>query len=343
MSHSSTPEHPRGRRLQTSQKPISRTIKVLDSFMHYLELSDSKAVSLEAAQEGADHELQSPILFLHGMPTCSYLWQQVMAESVGSGRMIAVDLIGMGQSGKPDIDYSTSDHIAYLEAFIEALNLDHITLVMHAWGSVIGLDYASRHQQRIGGLAFYESHLRPALNWGMLSLPVQQMASMLSGQYASRNAIMEKNFLVEELLPVSTLGVLSEADMKVYRQAFPDPASRRPLWQYLMELPITQPDAENEAVPMISATDKLRQDTLDRIAKYSEWLQQTNIPKLMLYAVPGFITTMETVAWCKKHLKNLTCEEIEDALHLAQHSQPKYFAQLLKSWHTEIVNPAMAC
>ena len=117
---------------------------VLGSKMHYVE-----------------HGTGDPVLFLHGQPTWSYLWRNVMPEIEGRGRLIAVDLIGYGMSDKPAIDYEMADHIHYLDAFIEQLNLKNITLVIHDWGSFFGFDYARRNPDNVKGIAFMEAVLFP--------------------------------------------------------------------------------------------------------------------------------------------------------------------------------------
>src|SRR3984957_20048967 len=108
----------------------------------------------------ADTGAGDPILFLHGMPTSSYLWRNIIPHLDSLGRCIAPDLIGMGKSDKPDIEYSIFDHLKYIEKFIETLNLKNIILVVHGWGSVIGLHYAMNHEANCKGIVCYESYLR---------------------------------------------------------------------------------------------------------------------------------------------------------------------------------------
>ena len=292
----------------------SQQVKVLDSYLHYTEVGSGK-----------------PMLFLHGMPTSCYVWRKIMPEMAAQRRCIAVDLIGMGASGKPDIQYTTAQHMAYIDAFIEALQLEDITLVLHGWGSVLGFDYAKRNPQNIAGLVFYEAHVRAATDWSMLSLPVQQLASMLSHPQASKRAVIQKNFMIEELLPSALMGELQLQDIAAYRQPFTEAKSRQPLWQYLLELPLDE-QVSDDLRAVAPQVEKFRQQTLQRIMDYSAWLQQTDLPKLMLYAMPGFNTTMDTVAWCQQHLPNLTAVVIEDALHFAQESQPQAFAVALGDW-----------
>ena len=120
---------------------------------HYVDVDGSKMHYVESG-EG------DPILFVHGNPTSSYLWRNVIPHVSPVGRAIAVDLIGMGRSDKPDIDYRFFDHLKYLEAFIEALGLENVTLVLHDWGGGLGTSYARRHPDNVRGMPFTEFAIR---------------------------------------------------------------------------------------------------------------------------------------------------------------------------------------
>ena len=290
---------------ETNHPLTSKTIKVRGSDMHYLEQGEG-----------------NPILFLHGIPTSSHVWRNIMPPLSINARCIAPDLIGMGKSDKPDIDYRVFDHIDYIEDFIAALDLKNITLVLHGWGSVIGFDYASRHENNISGLAFFESHIRPTIDWEMLSLPVQQMASLLKRPGASYRAIVQQNYLVKKLLPKAIIRDVTSEEMEQYLQPFPTPESRKPLWQYIKDLPLGKgPD-----------------DIIELIARYSKWLEDTEIAKLMLYAIPGFMTTVATVQWARDNIKNLDLVGLDDVLHFAQESVPHLFAEKLREWYPKSIS-----
>lgn len=288
-------------KIQDRAELASRFIEVLGSKIHYLE-----------AGQG------DPIVFLHGMPTSSYLWRKVIPFLSDRARCIAPDLIGMGQSDKPDIEYRVFDHIRYMDHFIEKMGLDRITLVMHGWGSVLGFDIASRHPEKIKALAFYESYIRPEDDWNMLSLPVQQFASLLAPQGAGYRAVVKQNYLIEKLLPSGIIRQLSQEDMEVYRAPFRTPESRELLWQYIQDLPLGNGPA----------------DVVDLISAYSKWLCETSLPKLMFYAIPGFITTMDAVQWARTHFKQLRLESIDDGLHFAQEVYPELFGSKLQQWYS---------
>lgn len=263
-----------------------------------------------------------PMLFIHGMPTSCYLWRNIIPGLADVARCIAPDLIGMGKSDKPDIAYTVFDHIHYMETFIETLGLKNITLVLHGWGSVIGFDYARRHPDNVKALAFYESHIRPALDWNNLSLPVQQLATLLHRPGASYRAIVEQNYLINKLLPHGVLRKLSEEEMEHYREPFPTPESRKPLWQYVQDLPL----------------GASKGPVVELMKNYSAWLQHCPQPKLMFYAIPGFITTMATVQWAKENLKNIKLVEMRNELHFAQETIPDIFSAALREWYLNDIN-----
>ena len=259
-----------------------------------------------------------PLIFIHGMPTSSYLWRHIISSLSADFRCLAPDLIGMGQSGKPDIQYTTEDHIKYFSAWIDSLNLEEKPiLVMHGWGSVIGCEYARRNHDSIAGLVFYESHLRAARHWSMLALPVQQWSSeLLKHRRLSKIAVLKDNVLVNDLFPAGSLHTFTPEELAVYHQPFQTPSDRQVLWQYLQDLPL---GASSEGVS-------------DLIDAYSQWLQTSNIPKLLCFAVPGFITTIETVAWAKENIPNLELSDIGEALHFAQESAPQALSESISGW-----------
>ena len=133
----------------------SKFVEVLGSQMHYVESGEG-----------------DPVLYLHGNPTSSYLWRNVIPHTAKHNRSIAVDLIGMGKSDKPDIGYRFFDHLKYIEGFVEALGLENITLVIHDWGGGLGVSYARRHQENVQGIAFMEAVVKP-MTWAEMN-PVQK-------------------------------------------------------------------------------------------------------------------------------------------------------------------------
>jgi haloalkane dehalogenase len=285
----------------------SQYVDVYGSKMHYIEQGTG-----------------DPILFLHGMPTSAYVWRNIIPHLATLGRCIAVDLIGMGKSDKPDIEYTISDHIKYVEKFIETLGLKRVTLVMHGWGSVIGFHYAMHHEKNCKALVFYEAFLRP-LNGDELSLPFQEQLLSLQNQESHYDLIMNGSYFVDKVLPQGMLRQLTDEEMNYYREPFLKEGSGKPLKQYLHELPCGDQKGKVDKV----------------IADYSKKLTKSSLPKLLLYSVPGFITTIATVMWAKEHLSNLEMVDVGEALHFAQESNPVLMGEAISIW-LQGVEQAMA-
>lgn len=287
----------------------SNFIDVLGSKLHYV-----------------DEGKGDPIVFLHGIPTSTYLWRNIIPSLSENARCIGLDLIGLGKSDKPDIDYTISDHIEYFQAFCDALNLDNITLVMHGWGSVIGFDVAMRQPDKFKALAFLESHIMLPSERDMISLPIQEITMLLSSPDGGHDVIMNSNYYVNKVMPLGVLRPLSDKEMQAYQAPFQSPGSSRPIWQYLQELPLG--DDETEATQII--------------ARYSKELQISQLPKLMMYGIPGFLTTIEMVQWARDHLPHLTQIDIGDALHYPQESNPDAISNALKEWYGQLQKQAVA-
>lgn len=282
---------------------VSRFIEIEGSKMHYIESGQG-----------------DPVLFLHGMPASSYLWRNIIPMLSNNARCIAIDMIGMGKSAKPNIEYRVFDHIHYVNELIKTLKLKNITLVLHGWGSVIGFDYAMRHPENVKAIAFYEAHILPVTDWHALSLPVQQLATLLTSDYAEK-AIVERNYLIDKILPKAVLRKLTNEEYDNYRAPFLLEKDRKVLWQYIKDLPLGYGGPK---------------DVIALMEQYSNALQQSLVPKFMLYGMPGFITTIATVKWVKDHLPNVSFGDLHESLHFAQESQPKLFGQLLRDWYLQL-------
>ena len=276
----------------------SKYIEVLGSKMHYVEA-------------GAG----DPILLLHGIPTSCYVWRNVIPYLAPLGRCIAPDLIGFGRSEKPDIAYSVFDHIKYIEAFVDALKLKGVRLVMHGWGSVVGFAYAMSHEKNCKGLAFYEAFLRSS-NGSDISLPFQEQLMMLEDAETISDLVNNGASFIDKIIPQHAMRQLTEEEMENYREPFLEEGAGRPILQYLKELP---------QGPNSSKVDALIED-------YSKKLTKSKLPKLMLYSVPGFITTIATVMWAKDNLPNLEIVDLGEELHLAQESNPQLLGEAISVW-----------
>lgn len=287
------------------------TTKVSSEFpynSHFIEIDGSKIHYIE---EG----FGDPILFLHGIPASSYVWRNIIPHLSSLGRCIAPDLIGMGKSDKPDIEYSIFDHIKYIEKFIQQLNLERITLVMHGWGSVIGFDYAMRNERNCKGLVFYEAYLR-SMNGDDISLPLDEQIHTIEAEENIYDLVMNGSYYIDKFLPLEMMHRLTDYEFEKYREPFLQEGSGKPLQQYLKELP--RIDRNSKVVQLID--------------QYSQKLTRSHLPKLMLYSVPGFITTIATAVWAKEHLPNLEIIDVGEELHYAQESNPDLMGEAISIW-----------
>ncbi|NOT54252.1 MAG: haloalkane dehalogenase [Deltaproteobacteria bacterium] len=244
----------------SSHDPYPRhRVQVLDSDMAYMDVGSG-----------------DPIVFLHGNPTSSYLWRNVIPHVEGRGRCLAPDLIGMGDSGKnPSGSYRLVDHARYLDAWFEALGLNkNVTLVVHDWGSALGFYWAQRHPERVKALVYMEAIVRP-LTWDEWPEAATKMFKVFRSPDGEA-AVLQKNVFVERILPASVLRGLTPEEMEVYRRPYLEPGeSRRPTLTWPRQIPISGEPA----------------DVVALVESYSTWLATSSIPKLFINADPGMILT----------------------------------------------------
>ena len=217
------------------------------------------------------------IVFQHGNPTSSYLWRNVMPHLKGLGRLVACDLVGMGDSDKlkpsgPD-RYHYAEQRDHLHGLWDKLNLgDRVVLVLHDWGSALGFDWAHRHPERVQGVAYMESIVTPLTwdDWPEGARGAFQGFRSPGGE----EMILQKNMFVERILPGSVIRPLSEAEMAVYRRPFAEAGEdRRPTLSWPRNIPI-------EGEPA---------DVVVTVQAYSDFLARSDIPKLFVNAEPGSI------------------------------------------------------
>ena len=226
-------------------------------------------------------------LFLHGNPTSSYLWRNVMPELAGLGRCIAPDLIGMGDSDKlanpgPDT-YRFATHRDFLDGFIDGvIGGDRaVVLVGHDWGSALAFDWANRHRERLAGIAYMEAIVRP-LSWDEWPEGSRRMFQGFRSP-AGEELILDRNFFVERVLPASILRKLEPAEIEEYRRPFRDRLDRWPTLAWPREIPVDGEPAEIVAL----ASD------------YAEWLAASDVPKLFVNAEPGAILVGAQREFCR--------------------------------------------
>lgn len=276
---------------------------------NYVEVHGSK---MHYVDEGSG----DPILFLHGNPTSSYLWRNVIPHLSGLGRCIAPDLMGMGKSDKPAIEYRFMDHVKYLDAFIEALDLQNITLVIHDWGSGLGFYYAARYPKKVKGIAFMEALLMPVPSYEAMGASAE-LFQMFRHPEMGRKMIIDDNGFIEQILPQAVVRDLTEEEMNHYRAPYLEPASREPLFRFPNEIPIGGEPA----------------DVHEAAVQYHEWLKQTELPLLMFAVTPGAIMLAPIVNWAKATLKNVQTIELGKGIHFVQEDHPHAIGQAIAEWY----------
>jgi len=273
-------------------------IEVLGSEMAYMDVGEG-----------------DPIVFLHGNPTSSYLWRNVIPHAVDLGRCIAPDLIGMGDSDKvPGLEYRFVDHRRYLDAFLEAVGVEEaVTLVVHDWGSALGFDWANRHRDAVAGIAYMEAIVRPVAwsDWPELSRPIFQAMRSPSGE----EIVLAKNTFVERILPASVMRRLTGDEMDEYRRPFQNPGEhRRPTLTWPREIPIDGEPADVAAI----------------VDDYGRWLSESDVPKLFINAEPGAILVGPQREFCRGW-PNQT-EVSVTGTHFIQEDSPDEIGAALRRW-----------
>jgi haloalkane dehalogenase len=286
----------------TEQALTKKTVDVLDARMAYHERG-----------EGA------PVLLLHGNPTSSYLWRDVLPALEGRGRLIVPDLIGMGDSAKlqnpgPDT-YRYMTHRKHLWAFIDAVigPKQSITLVVHDWGSALGFDWANHHRDRVRGIAYMEAIVRPFAGWeewSAVATPIFQGFRSDKGE----EMILDRNVFVERVLPGSVLRKLTEAEMTEYRRPFLRREDRWPTLTWPRQIPIAGEPA----------------DVVQIAADYSQWMAENDLPKLFVNAEPGAILIGPVREFCRKW-KNQT-EVTVAGSHFIQEDSGPAIGQAVAAW-----------
>jgi haloalkane dehalogenase len=278
----------------------SRRVPVLGTHLHVVDAGEGPAV-----------------LFLHGNPTSSFLWRHVLARRDPGRRCVAVDLVGMGGSGKPDAGYGLADHIAHVDALVEALDLDRYVVVAHDWGVAIGFDRLRRFPAQVHGIAFCEAHLRPLTGWDEFDPGGRDLFRRLRTDGEGERMVLEDNFFVDTLLPAALRRGLTEEEFDAYRSPYPDAASRRPLLRWPREIPI------GGEPPGVVATMQAGWDHL----------RASDVPKLLLHGDPGSIVTAPVVRRCRDELGELTVADVGGpAGHFLPEDRPDAVADALWAW-----------
>ena len=289
------------------------TVEVLDSFMSYRDTGTGAI----------------PVVFLHGNPTSSYLWRNVIPHVADQARCLAPDLIGMGESGKPDIAYRLADHVRYLDAWFDAMGLDEVVIVGHDWGGTLGMDRAARHAGRVRGIAVIETFLRP-MRWEEMP---PQAAELFRGYRSPKGEemVLENNMFIEFNLPRGVLGGLAESDLDVYRAPFPEPAARKPMLAWAREFPLDGEPA----------------DVVEVVLNYDRWMAETpDVPKLLMAVENSAgLGSPKMIAWAAENFASAEVESVGPGGHHTPEDQPEAIGTAVARWlrrHALTTAPATA-
>ncbi len=269
-----------------------------------------------------EHGDGDPIVFLHGNPTSSYLWRNVMPHVEGLGRLVAPDLIGMGDSDKlpgsgPD-RYTFVEHRRYLDALLADLGVGaDVTLVVYDWGSVLGFDWANRHRGAVKAIAYMEAIVRPLTwdEWPDAARGVFQGFRSPAGE----RMVLDNNVFVERVLPGSVLRELTDDEMGWYRRPYEAAGEdRRPTLTWPRQIPI-----DNEPADMVAL-----------VAEYADWLSTSATPKLFVKADPGAILTGAQRAFCRTWPNQR--EVTVSGNHFVQEDSPDQIGTAIADWYRQL-------
>ncbi|RVC62969.1 MAG: haloalkane dehalogenase [Mesorhizobium sp.] len=271
-------------------------VRVLDSTMAYR----------EAGEPGL------PVaLFLHGNPTSSFIWRHILPIVAGSARCIAPDLIGFGQSGKPEIGYRFFDHVAYLDAFLETMAIEAAYIVAQDWGTALAFELAARRPDIVKGLAFME-FIRPIPTWNDFhqSEVARETFRKFRTPGIGEDMILGLNAFVERVLPGSVQRGLNAQEMEIYRAPFATPKSRTPTWRLPNELPIAGEPA----------------DVWQALDEAHAALRVSNYPKVLFAGNPGALVSPAYAEAFAAGLRNCRLIKLNSGLHYLQEDEPEAIA-----------------
>lgn len=294
-----------------------------------IEVKDKRGQSFDMSY--VDVGAGDPIVFLHGNPSWSYVWRNIIPFMEPLGRCIAPDLIGMGPISSPvELTFTYSDHLQFINDFIEKLGLKNITFVVHDWGTALGFDYASRNESNVKGLAFMEAVYKSYPSWK--TFPEADAPQLVRDNFKAfregfpdtntfgYKMIVDKNAFIDLLTPTVMGRAVSQEEMKWNREPFKVPKSREVIWRWVNQIPI-------EGVP---------ESTTKAVDGYHDWLVRTSLPKLLLYVSPGMILTADSVKWLRENLSNLTVVNVGPGLHYPQETNPHLVGTELAKWYKSL-------
>jgi len=256
-------------------------------------------------------------LFLHGNPTSSFIWRNIIPHVAPVAHCIAPDLIGFGQSDKPDIAYRFADHVRYLDAFIAAAGITSAYLVAQDWGTALAFHLAARRPEFVRGLAFME-FIRPIPTWEefLRGTPAREIFRKFRTPGEGETLILEGNIFVERILPGSIKRKLTDEEMAIYRAPFPTPQSRRPTWRFPNELPIAGEPA----------------DVYATIESAHAALAASTYPKLLFAGDPGALVSPALAREFASKLRHCSLVELGAGIHFLQEDHPETIGRSVATW-----------
>jgi haloalkane dehalogenase len=264
--------------------------------------------------------LEAPVaLFLHGNPTSSYMWRNIIPLVAPMAHCIAPDLIGFGQSGKPEIEYRFADHVRYLDAFLDKAGISSAFVIAHDWGTALAFHLAARRPEFIRGLAFME-FIRPMPTWQDFHTDQIETFQKFRTPGLGERMILDQNAFVEVVLPGATVRKLTDEEMSVYKAPFPTPESRRPTWRFPNELPIAGEPA----------------DVYSTLEQAHRALAQSPYPKLLFVGNPGALISPAFAESFVKVLKNCRVVRLSSGLHYLPEDHPDVIGANVKEWLIEL-------
>lgn len=286
----------------TAENPELNRVATLDSFITF-------------RSQGAGR----PVVFLHGNPLSSRVWRHVIPPVAGYARCLAPDLIGMGDSGKPELAYRFSDHARYLDAWFDALGLDQVVLVGYDWGGALAMDWAARHPARVRGLVVFETFLRP-MSWSEWSPRGAELFRTLRTPGPGEKLVLESNQFLDRSLANGVRRGLHEDERAAYYAPYAEPRSRRPMLQWTREIPIDGEPADVDAV----------------VRRYDAWLESSpQTPKMLLgFDSPEGLQPSPTgskamLEWARMHVASLQVKNLGAAGHHAPEDAPREIADAI--------------
>ncbi|KAJ9606990.1 hypothetical protein H2200_009001 [Cladophialophora chaetospira] len=297
--------------ISTEFPSTKQRVSVLDSSMAYIDT-------------GAPTLTSPTVVFVHGNPTSSYIWRNIIPHLSPIARCIAPDLVGFGDSGKmPSNTYRVRDHIRYFDAFMETViggsRDQNIFLVVQDWGSALGLNWASHNEERVAGLTFME-FLLAGRKLEDLRGAATIFRDFRTGD-VGRRLIIDENVFVETILAkVGVARGLTEAEMSHYRAPFLDPADREPIYRFPNEIPFDGHPA----------------DVAELVEAYFVWLKTTSVPKLMFWGDPGAIVSVEMAEELAGQMKNVKSVGISPGRHYLQEDDPHLIGRVTKEFVEQV-------